>query len=236
MQKGITLGKGGYSKVHLVVRNGKEYACKAVRKAPRTLKEIEITTALQSVPGVVKLYDVTEDDDHYFLLLEKCQTIETPYMKTNTRHVLKEILTVLQKVHEHDIIHNDIKLNNIMRGDNGKIRLIDFGSSLYSNDRIDHVIQTTPVYCSIETLRLETTTKSDLWSLGVMTYFLLTDMLPFDGKSINDVFKSILTDDPKFDYIKEEDARDFVSHLLNKNVLERMSAQEALQHNFIRCF
>jgi len=210
MLKGITLGRGGYSKVYLVCHNNKEYACKVMSKSPRALKEIAISLELQKVPGVIKVHDVYDCENNYYIVMERCKKISTDYMQRNIKPFLHNTLSILSYIHDNDIIHNDIKLDNIMMGNDNKLRIIDFGCSLYANDPIPSLSQTTPVYCSVESLRSETCKKSDIWSIGVMSFYLLTNKLPFDGNSVNEIFKEILMHTPNFDLITDLDGKNFV--------------------------
>ena len=153
-------------------------------------------------------------------------------------------------MHGKQISHGDLKPENIVfekRFMPGKLpftRLIDFGFAVDRNDSLykRHGIRSTefgtPIYMAPEKLHnkpLEE--KSDLWSVGVMAYYMLAGYPPFWSNDENKLFQKIKTCD--YDYYQEwdrisSDAQKFVSKLIEPNLKNRMSAAEALEDKWLQ--
>ena len=124
-------------------------------------------------------------------------------------------------------------------------RLIDFGFAVDKNDMLykKHGIKSTefgtPIYMAPEKLyNKPLEEKSDIWSVGVMTFYMLGGYPPFWHENEDQLFRLIKTTDYEFDDRCFEgvsnDAKDFISKLLEPNIKFRMSAAQALQHKWIR--
>lgn len=221
------LGTGGQGKV---VSYGHKLACKILRKSPEAYKEVMITSRLQGIPGVVRLYDVDEDDANLYMIMDKYNQVL--YIE-DIKDYAKSILSTLSNIHDRNIIHNDLKHQNVMRDKYGQYILIDFGCSIYSDLPVPPMTLTTPSYCSVESLSSRNCKKSDMWSMGVMIYKELTNKYPFNGPDYMTIFKQIIDKELDFNLIKNRDARDFVQRLLERDVEKRMSSREALNHDWL---
>lgn len=221
------LGTGGQGKV---VSYGHKLACKILRKSPEAYKEVMITSRLQGIPGVVRLYDVDEDDANLYMIMDKYNQVV--YID-DIKDYAKSILSTLSNIHDRNIIHNDLKHQNVMRDKYDHYILIDFGCSIYADLPVPPMTLTTPSYCSVESLSSRNCKKSDMWSMGVMIYKELTNKYPFNGPDYMTIFKQIIDKELDFNLIKNRDARDFVQRLLERDVEKRMSSREALNHDWL---
>lgn len=221
------LGSGGQGRV---VSYGHKFACKILRKNPEAYKEIMITQRLQGIKGVVKLYDVDEDETNLYMIMDKYYPID--YVD-DVKEYAKSVLVTLSEVHDRNIIHNDLKHQNVMQDVKGSYVLIDFGCSIYADLPIPAMTLTTPSYCSVESLSSRNCKKSDMWSMGVMMYKELTHTYPFNGPDYMTIFRQIINKELDFNLIKNTDARDFVQRLLERDVEKRMSTYEALNHDWL---
>jgi calcium-dependent protein kinase len=124
------------------------------------------------------------------------------------------------------------------------MKIIDFGAGVCnfsdSHMKCPEVIGT-PWYMAPETIKKEFSHRSDIWSVGVLTYQMLCGKMPFDDPlglyRQYAIFKSIMDDTPSLEdngmkYISEE-AKDFIIQCLNKNYIERPSAEDALNHAWL---
>lgn len=221
------LGTGGQGKV---VSYGHKLACKILRKSPEAYKEVMITSRLQGIPGVVRLYDVDEDDANLYMIMDKYNQVV--YIE-DIKDYAKSVLSTLSNIHDRNIIHNDLKHQNVMRDRYGQYIIIDFGCSIYADMPVPPMTLTTPSYCSVESLSSRNCKKSDMWSMGVMIYKELTNKYPFNGPDYMTIFKQIIDKELDFYLIKNRDARDFIQRLLERDVEKRMSAREALNHDWL---
>jgi eukaryotic-like serine/threonine-protein kinase len=164
-------------------------------------------------PGIATIFDVDEAEGQKYLVLE--------YLPGGTlKHQLKElraedrkfslgnvtawgiqIAEALDHAHRHGIIHRDVKTDNIMLTEEGKVKLTDFGlAKLRGNVQITRTASTvgTAAYMSPEQLRAEDIDRrTDIFSLGVVLYELVTSHLPFRGEFEAALSYSILNDQPE---------------------------------------
>jgi calcium-dependent protein kinase len=268
------LGKGGNAHVSLIRQKQyphNQYACKIIPKAldpsrysekkrlyhvANIKKEIEVMKRLQFDDRVIHLEDVFEDDDNFYIVMEKCDGGDIyKYLESNqkklseesVRNIIKQCMDIIAVCHNNDIIHNDVKPENFLFVEENNlqsIKLIDFGISIISTDNNDlSGLEMTPWYGSPETLSSKTCKKSDVWAIGVMTHLLLCGKFPFNDKqnpyqpSVYKIWNSILND--KLDFSKSywnnisKEAKDFIEKLLTKDVDMRPTIYEALAHPWI---
>ena len=146
-----------------------------------------------SHPNIVEMYDVGEDNGNYYIVMEYVEgkTLKQLLKKRGTLTPTEVIDIMLQLTdgiaHAHDsyIIHRDLKPQNIMIADNGAIKITDFGIAMALNST--QLTQTNSVMGSVHYLPPEqasgkgSTTKSDIYSMGILFFELLTGKLPFKG-------------------------------------------------------
>ena len=169
-------------------------------------REAEVVAKL-SHPNIVTIYDVGEDLDLSFLAMEYLQgeSLEKYTSKGNLFPVKKcleiiaQVCDALEYAHTHDIIHRDIKPANIMLLGDGSIKVTDFGiaRATTSTKTRTGIIKGTPYYMSPEqTKGLKLSGRSDIFSLGVVFYQLLTGKLPFDGENMAAIMYQITSVNP----------------------------------------
>jgi len=153
-----------------------------------------------------------------------------------TRFCVAEISLALAYLRSQNISHRDLKPSNILIDKDGHVRLVDFGLATKESDR--SVFCGTAEYLAPETLLGKNWSHEplDWWALGVMTYELLTGTHPFKGRDSQEVFVSIMMNDRlKFPDWMDNDARDFVSNLLEVDPEKRMmSGGKFFAHPFFQ--
>lgn len=255
------IGKGGYSTVYRCTdKVGISYACKKILKSKvekhRIINEIEIMKSLCYCPTTIKLIEAGEDNDNYYIIQELSKKGSlADYIVNNKvkeeREVIKivrGILSALYHLHEHKIVHCDVKLNNVFVFEDYndiQLKLGDFGNSIQVGKEIEdkYLLSGTPHFMSPETLNHICDTKSDIWSLGVMTYELISGTLPFNDPinkykpSLTLLWKSIFKDNPTFKETAWENVSDlcldFVKQCLIKDFNNRPSTLECLKHPWL---
>ena len=169
--------------------------------------EAEVVAKL-SHPNIVTVYDVGEDLDLSYLAMEylEGQSLDK-YAKPG--HLLKlvdcldiviQVCDALAYAHDHDIIHRDIKPENIMVLNDGTVKVTDFGIARVTTSTKTRtgVIKGTPYYMSPEqTKGRKLTGPSDIFSLGVIFYQLLTGHLPFTGENMAAIMYQTTSVDPE---------------------------------------
>ncbi len=177
----------------------------------RRFKDESKAIAVLSHPNIVKVYDVSFGDRMQYIVMEyidgitlkdyieRCGSISVK----DTIHFIVQILRALQHAHDKGIIHRDIKPQNIMLLEDGTIKVTDFGIARFSKNNTKSMTMTNKAigsvhYVSPEQARGEPTdAKSDLYSLGVMMYEMLTGKLPFDADNAVSVAIMQLQSDPE---------------------------------------
>lgn len=160
-----------------------------------------------SHPNIVEMYDVGEDNGTYFIVMEYIEgrTLKQLLKKRGSLTAPEVVDIMLQLTdgiaHAHDmyIIHRDLKPQNIMISDDGKIKITDFGIAMALNS--SQLTQTNSVMGSVHYLPPEqasgkgSTTKSDIYSMGIMLFELLTGKLPFKGENAVEIALKQMKDD-----------------------------------------
>jgi serine/threonine-protein kinase len=170
-------------------------------------REAEVVAKLAH-PNIVTIFDVGEDLDLSYLAMEylEGENLEAFARKDNLMPIRKgidvtaQVCDALAYAHSHGIVHRDIKPANIMILKNGQVKVTDFGiaRATASSKTRTGVIKGTPYYMSPEQISgMKVDGRSDIFSLGIVFYQLLTGELPFGGENLAAIMYQITTVDPE---------------------------------------
>ena len=257
------LGNGSFGKVRLYRdKNYKEllFAIKTLKKEGITSyhfsllkQEVDILSNMDH-PNIVKYFGIFEDDYFIHIVMEylKGQDLSkiislknyTDFNENQMGQIIHQLLKALSFIHSKNIIHRDIKPENILFSDKRNIfslKLIDFGLATFQEQ--EKKTAGTPMYMSPEMVDGKGTYVSDIWSVGVVVYQMVTGKLPFDGGE-NDENQILYEHIKNDEYNKEklnnvecsDDVKDFIDKALQKDIKKRMTVQEALNHPWIKKF
>ena len=197
-----SIGEGGMANVYLGYDTilDRNVAIKILRgdlsndeKFVRRFQREALSASSLAHPNIVEMYDVGEDDGLYYIVMEYIEgkTLKQLLKKRGTL-TLSEAIDIMSQLtdgmaHAHDsyIIHRDLKPQNIMIKDDGQIKITDFGIAMALNST--QLTQTNSVMGSVHYLPPEQasgkgcTIKSDIYSMGIIFYELLSGSLPFKG-------------------------------------------------------
>ncbi|KAM4862361.1 sperm motility kinase 2B-like [Urocitellus parryii] len=198
------IGRGGYGQVSLALHrlSGAQVAVKAldleVENIP-AFNEPKIMMSLEH-PNVVQLFHVIGTESTIYMVMEHVgggrllDHITRGMQVEEVRRVFRQILCAVGYLHDKGIVHRDLKPENIMLDTRGQVKLIDFGAATWfsAGEKLRRVWGTLPYLAPEGVLRQEYEgPPMDVWSLGVILYFMLTRSLPFDSTSSEDLLKRI---------------------------------------------
>lgn len=198
------LGEGGMANVYLAYDAilERKVAVKVLRgdlahddKFVRRFQREALSASSLNHPNIVEMYDVGEDNGNFYIVMEYVEGRNLKQLiKKRGKLTLAEVIDIMLQLTEglsyaHDayLIHRDIKPQNILILENGLVKITDFGIALALNDA--QLTQTNSVMGSVHYLPPEqaagrgSTIKSDIYSLGILMYELLTGKLPFRGEN-----------------------------------------------------
>ena len=216
-------------------------------KDPRRVQRFEQEARAASVlnhPNVCVIYDVgVTDNNRHFIAME---FIQGPTLRDELRRIFRplEALDIIIQVgdalasaHAKGIVHRDIKPENIMLRDDGYVKVVDFGLAKLTEVLPEprniseaetivhtdpHMIMGTVRYMSPEQLReAPVDERTDIWSLGVVLYELLTGSAPFIARAPNESIALILSSQPQFDEEIPVQLRDIIKKTLEKDCAQR---------------
>ncbi|BFU21794.1 protein kinase, putative [Entamoeba histolytica HM-1:IMSS-B] len=253
------IGQGAFSVVYKGIRkeDGVSVAVKQVNKTSQSSdqlkllrREIDVMRKLSNHPNVVKLYDVYEDEKTILMVIEYMsggelydQIIQRgSFTEADASDIVYQILSALCYIHSNGIGHRDLKPENLLcatpKGD--IVKIADFGLSKDNSD--GNTAMTTccgsPSYVAPEVLEGSSYDhECDIWSLGVITYVLLSGYLPFFGETQDELFQKIMSGDYTFNYScfkgVSEEAKDFINKCLVVDPQERATAAQLMEHPWV---
>ncbi|XVE58293.1 hypothetical protein DITRI_Ditri04bG0158500 [Diplodiscus trichospermus] len=238
---------------------GQSVAVKIISKAKMTTaisiedvrREVKILKALSAHKHMIKFYDVFEDANNVYIVMELCEGGELldrilsrggRYTEEDAKKIVVQILSVVAFCHLQGVVHRDLKPENFLfttRDEDAPMKIIDFGLSdfIRPDQRLNDIVGSA-YYVAPEVLHRSYSVEADMWSIGVITYILLCGSRPFWARTESGIFRSVLRADPNFDDSPwpsvSAEAKDFVKRLLNKDHRKRMTAAQALTHPWLR--
>lgn len=211
-----SIGEGGMANVYLAhdVILDRDVALKVLRgdlandeKFVRRFQREALASSSLSHPNIVEMYDVGEDNGTYYIVMEYIngKTLKQLVKKRGALNlsecvdIMLQLTDGVEHAHQASIIHRDLKPQNIMIQDNGEIKITDFGIAVALNNT--QLTQTNSVMGSVHYLPPEqasgkgATVKSDIYSMGILFYELLTGNLPFKGDNAVEIALKQIKDD-----------------------------------------
>ena len=211
--------------------------------------------------NIIKLYHVLKSQDYTFLVMEYCngdslyKNLYTnnhgqPFPERLVQRIMKKLLTGVNFLHQNGIIHRDLKLGNILlKYENelnkdiysAEIKIIDFNSSyIHGTSEPKTFVGTVPYMAPSVAQKYYNpynsypyNEKIDIWSLGIICYEMLFGKRLFPNKNDNEIINNILICNFKIPKTISVQARTFLLSMLQKDEINRLSASQLLNHEFI---
>uniref|UniRef100_A0A8C1XLP3 Calcium/calmodulin-dependent protein kinase Ia n=1 Tax=Cyprinus carpio TaxID=7962 RepID=A0A8C1XLP3_CYPCA len=200
--------------------------------------------------NIVSLEDIFESQSHLYLVMQLVsggelfdRIVEKGfYTERDASKLIRQILDAVKYLHDMGIVHRDLKPENLLyysMEEDSNIMISDFGlSKIEDSASVMSTACGTPGYVAPEVLAQKPYSKAvDCWSIGVISYILLCGYPPFYDENDAKLFEQILKaeyefDSPYWDDISDS-AKDFISHLMEKDPSLRYTCEQALQHPWI---
>ena len=254
-------GKFGLVKLGINKQTKEKVAIKIMNKKKMDTSDIELMrTEIEILkicqhPNIIRLYDIFENIDYIYIIMEYCPGGDLFSYLEKRKFQLPEVRSaiIMNKMCEavfyfqsyFGVIHRDLKPENILMtssDDDADIRILDFGLSKIStpNEKCTEPYGTL-TYCAPEIILDEPYNKEvDMWSLGVMTYLMISGRLPFNAEDENKIARQIAFGEPDFnsDCWKKvsKECINFIKRLLEKDPKKRMNIGDALKHDWFKKF
>jgi len=255
-----SVGEGGMANVYLArdIILDRNVAIKILRgdlagdeKFVRRFQREALSASSLSHPNIVEMYDVGEDNGTYYIVMEYVDgmTLKQLIKKRGEISISEAIDIMLQitdgikEAHDSYIIHRDLKPQNILIQDNGEIKITDFGIAMALNST--QLTQTNSVMGSVHYLPPEqasgkgATIKSDVYSMGILFYELLTGKLPFKGENAVEIaLKHMKNDIPSVREIDDsipQSVENIIIKATAKNPKNRYETVSAMHDDLLTC-
>jgi len=250
-----TLGKGASCEVSHVVRKEDKvhFAMKQMEREDKWnpilfTQEVDLLTALKH-PNILRYRDCYMDNKNFYVCTELCTGGELfdkiklikKFTEKDAATILRTIIDAIAHCHKKNIVHRDLKPENIVYADDDQKELviIDFGDAKkIEDDKVYEDFVGTAFYLAPECTRNRKGWElkaSDMWTIGVIAYVLMTGRPPFYGRGNKEILKKIVRCKLTFpSNVKlSGEAISFITSLIKKNTADRLTAEEALKHPFL---
>ncbi|KAL7312684.1 serine/threonine protein kinase [Mucor circinelloides] len=204
--------------------------------------EIHILRTLQKYPHVncCRLLTSLEDEDYYFVVMELLGDgmdlfdyieVNKNMSENEMRGIFYQVACAIKHLHQHRIVHRDIKDENIILDQQGTVHLIDFGcATYYKKDRKFDTFTGTLEYCAPEILKGKPYAgpPQDIWASGILLYTLMYRENPF--YNIDDIMETEL----RVPHVVSSDSLDLLEKMLQRDIDKRITVDQVLEHPWFR--
>ncbi len=241
------IGMGVYGKVYKVqnIQTGYYYAIKEIDKTQNILvNNINILKKLQKDNNIIK--EIIDTKDYIYLIMELCDYNLENYIKkredsisiNEIREILSQLNNAFRFMLTEKIIHGDLKLNNILISFNKldkiliKLSFYDSNTFFQQSNLKSFIINENILTSSPEILYDENDlSKSDIWSLGIIIYYMLFKEYPYKGRNENELLNNILSG-KELKLSENEQLNDLLNKMLKTDINERISWEGYFNHPF----
>eukprot|EP00092_Neocalanus_flemingeri_P097980 GFUD01124927.1.p1 GENE.GFUD01124927.1~~GFUD01124927.1.p1 ORF type:complete len:980 (-),score=158.40 GFUD01124927.1:484-3423(-) len=247
-----TLGKGNFAIVKLGVHKltKTKVAVKIVNKCElddenlgKISREIEIMRHL-SHKNIIQIYQVMESDSFMYIITEFAANGEIfDWLVSNKKmsenqaaKTFSQILNAVNYCHLKNVVHRDLKAENLLLDQDGNIKLADFGFSNYFTPGCP--LSTwcgSPPYAAPELFegKQYDGPKADIWSLGVILYVLVSGSLPFDGQTLQDLRSRVVSCQYRIPFFLSQECEHLIRGLLVMDPSRRLSLEQISRHKWL---
>uniref|UniRef100_A0A672PDH9 MAP/microtubule affinity-regulating kinase 3 n=1 Tax=Sinocyclocheilus grahami TaxID=75366 RepID=A0A672PDH9_SINGR len=247
-----TIGKGNFAKVKLArhILTGKEVAIKIIDKTQlnqtslqKLFREVRIMKTLHH-PNIVQLFEVIETEKTLYLVMEYASGGEVfDYLVSHgrmkeieARAKFRQIVSAVHYCHQKNIVHRDLKAENLLLDADANIKIADFG---FSNEfTLGNKLDTfcgSPPYAAPELFQGKKYDgpEVDIWSLGVILYTLVSGSLPFDGQNLKELRERVLRGKYRVPFYMSTDCEGILRRFLVLNPSKRCTLEQVMKDKWM---
>jgi serine/threonine protein kinase len=255
------IGKGKFGVVNLGIhkKTGQQVAIKILNKenikTPEDKELVRIEIGILKLchhPNIVRLLDHLENNDYIYIVTEYIEggTLGQYFKKKKfnfserqATSIMSQIANGVKYLHQYGIVHRDLKPDNIMitqQNEFGVIKIMDFGLSkiVSPNERMVDGYGTLSYVAPEVLLRTPYNKEVDIWSMGVILFYMLSGKLPFRGHREQEVAEKIVYDELEFDEddweTRSQKVQDLISSCLQKKREDRITIDKFINHPWFK--
>uniref|UniRef100_A0A8C7X3I1 non-specific serine/threonine protein kinase n=1 Tax=Oryzias sinensis TaxID=183150 RepID=A0A8C7X3I1_9TELE len=248
-----TIGKGNFAVVKLATHiiTKAKVAIKIVDKTQlddenlkKIFREVQIMKMLKH-PHIIRLYQVMETERMIYLVTEFASGGEIfdhlvahgRMAEKDARKKFKQIVAAVHFCHCRNIVHRDLKAENLLLDHNLNIKIADFGfSNIFSRGQLLKTWCGSPPYAAPELFEGKEYDgpKVDIWSLGVVLYVLVCGALPFDGSTLQNLRARVLSGKFRIPFFMSTDCEYLIRHMLVLEPSRRLSMEQICKNKWMR--
>lgn len=255
-RKERAIGKGHFSSVYLATdrATGDKFAVKVIKRDKNDLekskkfirREVKVLS-ITDHPNLIKAIDFFSSNGKPHIVLEfitggSLKDLIRKHKRLSEAHarlIMKGLLKGVAYLHCANIVHRDLKPENVLMVKPYFPKITDFGLATFRNENKHiHSVVGTPSYVAPEVIRnVPYGPAADVWSCGIILYYMLSGEKPFTGDSREDIKRSVLKGDLKFPSqlfgVCSPETKHLINAMLNYDQRSRLSADDALKHPWL---
>ncbi|KAJ1768850.1 hypothetical protein LPJ74_004542 [Coemansia sp. RSA 1843] len=248
-----TLGKGTFSKVFMAEHHvtKRKYALKFIKSRPpqggnaekhniRVEREIKLLSILWH-PNIVRLYDVSLTPKYTMIVMDYNSGGELLQLvrkrgrlhENEARGFFRQIVSAIDYIHRNCVIHRDLKLENVMLDHENRVHIIDFGfANSFEWDKQLDTFCGSPFYAAPEMVNgiKYTGPEVDIWSMGIILFFLLCGRTPFEGENLKEIYAKISRGKFNLPPYLSKDSQNILQNMLMVNPKLRVTMKGIIDH------
>ncbi|KAI9221379.1 kinase-like domain-containing protein [Blastocladiella britannica] len=249
-----TLGQGTFGKVKLAehiesrglvaIKIMEKDSIKTEKQKSSVRREIRLLFLLKH-PNIVNVHDVIETPDHIYIVMEHLprgelfdHIVKNHHLsESEARRFMSQIVAAVEYCHQHSVIHRDLKPENLLLDFENNLKIIDFGFvNTFDGVNMLDTYCGSPFYASPQMIRgiKYTGPESDVWSLGVILFAMLSGRLPFDADDMRKLYQRIADGAYRCPSHFSPAAVDLIGKMLEVDPIKRYTIEQVKAHAWMR--
>ncbi|CAF0968300.1 unnamed protein product [Adineta steineri] len=246
-----TIGKGNFAVVKLATHcdTHQKVAIKIIDKSrldPTDHKKLEREIAVMKSlihPYIIRLYEVMESKNLIYLVTEYAANgelldlliREKRLSEPKAKEKFHQLVLAVEYIHSKNIVHRDLKAENLLLDSRGNIKVADFGfANIFQPNSKLQTFCGSPPYAAPELYQClpYSPEKVDVWSLGILLYVFVCGHLPFDSNNLAELRKRVLSGHFRLPFYISSDCSSLISHMLNVDPNQRYTINDIKKHRW----